>query len=575
MSDEPQRAELPPVTEALPYELAAMLHVVFNAAGFYVLPDANIIVPSESYTLPIWVNELWPLSVDAGKEGAPKTSAVGAATSLMTQLVPAFVQEHNARAADTEDAWGIAVAFTAANQRFDELLEKENKRWWEAGKPLPDGEQDWPAVYTPPADSLLPAAQVELKTTSTALFHAMARWYSQRTGVEPYAPPTKPARRDAEQADTLDEYDVFTSEDMTSYMRAMCAGRSLDGWTEREDDGAMVWGGKGIPFSMEVLPSPRAGLGAAELVAIQSVDSAWVVLYALNVLLKTGTPTPHSTPIVTLDIDDVIEKTRGYVPERPADKERARRETWLALLYGDAAILNGQRTIPYVDRRSGETIATQLSGPLFRLEWQTTRRDGAKGQTSMITGVGSAPPLRTGYSLTRGAYAVLERSGLRQYLPMAERLGAIRGGQPSGDWARAIGLTLFNEWRKKPRGRKKPFTRRELLYTFRPRTNPDEILKSANAARAIEYFQGALQELAGADILEHAGDVLKPAHAIRSGLPLREWAKQWLDTPVDVQPSQSLAAAIKEQADRLPPPAKPKRLNAKPRKRRAKPKTGD
>lgn len=565
-ADEPP-VELPPVTDARPFDMAAMLNIGLTPGGLWVEPNSRTVGRAATVTIPEWLTERVLIPAEEGTRPPSTVAWVLARAALMQRsLIQALKTEHAAGAADTADAWAALTAHETLSRRMAALLADATEQWQASGQAA-----DTTVEYVPPPGSPLPAVHAELLAADTALYRALANWYIQRTGVEPATPP-KPARRAVVPPDTLQEFDVYTSQDMTCYMQALCAGRNGDGWLERPDDGVMIWNQPRSPFYVTVPPSPRVRLTAAELVGVQSVDSAWALLYALNVLLKAGVPTEHSVQVATLDIDDVILKTRGYVPKRAEDRERARRETWLALLYGDVADITGRRTIPYYDTTTNETLDTELHGPLFRLEWQTTRKDGTRGQMSFITDVSDPTPLRVGYMLTRPAYALMSRSGLLQYLPMAERLGGIPGGQVSGDWARAIGLTLFTEWRKHPRGRRRPFTRRELLCTYLPRTTVTDVLADRNGTRAIEYFQQALNYLAGNGILERTGDVERDWKTIRDGLPLREWADDWLNAPVDVKPHAELLSAIRDVAERLPPD-KPRRLTT-PKRRPRKPKTG-
>ena len=93
------------------------------------------------------------------------------------------------------------------------------------------------------------------------------------------------------------------------------------------------------------------------------------------------------------------------------------------------------------------------------------------------------------------------------------RIASIPAKQPSGRWARAIGLTLNQLWRQESKRavikhsthgdqknelqvQFKPFTRRELLTEYyKAVPYVEDILNGTNPKRAREYWDGAIQHL--------------------------------------------------------------------------------
>jgi hypothetical protein len=163
-----------------------------------------------------------------------------------------------------------------------------------------------------------------------------------------------------------------------------------------------------------------------------------------------------------------------------------------------------------------------------------------------------------------------------QYLPFGERLGAIPGNKPSGAWARVIGLSLLNFWRKHPRetlaGTLKP-TRRELLTEYPPTTaDPIDVLYGTNPLRALKYWKGALDILSDSErgLLAKEGEPSRKPADILDKLPRYQWKNEWLNERVDLRPGPDILPYIEALAKSLPP-LRPKVLAPKkggrPRKR--------
>jgi hypothetical protein len=144
-----------------------------------------------------------------------------------------------------------------------------------------------------------------------------------------------------------------------------------------------------------------------------------------------------------------------------------------------------------------------------------------------------------------------EFRGNREFLSKlgnVRAIAAIRRGQPSGDWACCIGLILIQLWReqatkashhiiKDSAGNNKsqtlkfrPFTRRELLQTWRPDNDVLKILKSDKPHRAKNYWIAAIQKLRGQGVIGFYKE-LEPLSAGR-----KDWQDKWLEQPLDIRP---------------------------------------
>jgi hypothetical protein len=175
-------------------------------------------------------------------------------------------------------------------------------------------------------------------------------------------------------------------------------------------------------------------------------------------------------------------------------------------------------------------------------------------------------PLRVELILTKDWERQLFDTSLAQYLPCGELIGAIPARQPSGSWARVIGLALMNFWRRKPQdtlnGALTP-TRRELLTRYTPSTAiPEDVLNGDKPGRAIGYWTQALAILMTQGILEKTGEAALTAAKIKANLPRQEWRDSFLNGEVKLCPGPAIIDAIKKTAEALPK-AKPRKLAAK------------
>jgi len=248
-----------------------------------------------------------------------------------------------------------------------------------------------------------------------------------------------------------------------------------------------------------------------------------------------------------------------------------RERAWQFLQFAARACVIGERTTPYYDRVTREKIDTRVEAPLWAIG-ATCR----PAQPSLFRS--TEVPTHAEVMLSRGWIPMVAGS-LAQFLPMGELLGNISGDQPSGAWARVVGLALANYWRRHPRevargnlGSKAP-TRRELLTRYTPKKSlPDDILSSRDPSRAVKYWSSALSELVSIGFLALQGEAARGVALQKlgpAGTPLSGygWSNAWLDTPVELLPGEKIAPAIEQVAHKLPSAPTPRALTAAPQKR--------
>jgi hypothetical protein len=265
-------------------------------------------------------------------------------------------------------------------------------------------------------------------------------------------------------------------------------------------------------------------------------------------------------------MDDVIEKI-GWTPRSTKEREQMRGQVWDYLRFGARAAVIGRRTgKSYRDKMTGQVIDTQIETPLWSFLEQEKPIQPALMPIYDV-------PLRVEIVLSKRWEQLITSSSTMQYLPLGELLGAIPGNQPSGAWARTLGLALANFWRRHPRetlGVTLQPSRRELLLRYTPRRQPpDEILESSNPIRALEYWQGALQELVHTGFLAPQGEAARTQAEIKKSLPRYNWQSFWLDEKVTLLPGEKMQAAVRECADNLPPLRPPRQIPVVRRSRKS------
>lgn len=362
--------------------------------------------------------------------------------------------------------------------------------------------------------------------------------------------------------DTADAFPYYTSQEMDILNRAQCDGKTYTRYFANDQAGMIAYERKGATHSIRLALTEDERAGGLtmnyleNLVRAQDADAVIATAYILGVLAPPAPLPARAAAIGWIDFNDVIKKI-GWNPQTTKARREMHGRLWDFIKYGERAHIVGKRSIKYKDAEHNE-IDTTIHGAAWRV-MKTETPDSEPNGT----------PVSVEIAVSRELTALITHPKTTQYLPMAEVLGAIPGGQPSGAWARVIGVALMAFWRCNPRetisGTIQP-TRRELLDHFTAKVNPyNEVLESNNPARVIDYWCDALQILADGGFIERTGEAAITAKQMRAALPRQNWQRQWLDQTVNIEPgAATLKPAIEERTKALPA-AKARDLKKKPR----------
>jgi hypothetical protein len=139
------------------------------------------------------------------------------------------------------------------------------------------------------------------------------------------------------------------------------------------------------------------------------------------------------------------------------------------------------------------------------------------------------------------------------YLGNLQVLAKIPARQPSGAWARRIGLALLQRWREEAQraevrevgenrrltARFPPVTRRELFEELPLAPDPFEILGGHNPKRARDYWEGAITWLYRVRFISRNVPHARPQTHDPKKKPQmtsRGWKEAWLNEPLDLRP---------------------------------------
>jgi hypothetical protein len=371
---------------------------------------------------------------------------------------------------------------------------------------------------------------------------------------------------------SADSFAIHTAQEMDALMISASDGTRGRNWGNQDQRGRRSWETRGAVHRVE-LAIERDGRNDWDFAALekltgaQNSDFALAMLYVVGILAPPNNLRPNRLAVNWIDLDDVMQKI-GWFNEKPnaQKKEALRRQLWRYLVYGEEAIVTGQRSTKYIDRDTKEEISTRIESPIWRI-MSTERPD----QDSLFLEERPAPR-RAEIAISKQWEPLLTARNLAQYFPLGEILGAIPPNQVSGDWARSIGLILARLWRCNPRetlkGEVNP-TRRELLTHYAPKTKAvEEILASPNPKRALEYYRDALNILLEAGLIAPKGDAEKEVTPDRmiEGFGRKGWGDTWLNGRSGLCPGSKWMPVAEERAHSLPP-LKPKDLKAKPKRR--------
>ena len=398
---------------------------------------------------------------------------------------------------------------------------------------------------------------------------------NQRALDKPSAQPSsktpKAPRKAARKGTNSASYDIQTSEEADTIMRAASDGQSGAFWDSSETSLSCVFNVPGLSHYVRLeltADEKSAGLTLEmlnELRRMQNSNTAFALLYISSLMTKAQ-PTPDNpTTNIFVSLDDIISAI-GFDPRSTGQRAEMRRWVWSALKFGEKAQISGERTGTYRDKLTGHEIVTRLETPPWRIVSQEVAEQPSLFPDGEV-------PLRVELAPSADWLKLWMHPSTAQYLPLGEVLGCIPGAKPSGAWARVIGLSLSNFWRRKLRGTldgsAQP-TRRELLMRYVPSTGSiDEVLNSPNPRRAIEYWAGALSLLADAQFIERIGEAALTYEMMRKALTRQDWGEEWLDGIVDLRPGPAMRETMELMAGHLyaSQPQNLKRLSSRNGKR--------
>jgi hypothetical protein len=368
---------------------------------------------------------------------------------------------------------------------------------------------------------------------------------------------------------SADNFVVHTSQEIDALGRATANGKTFNGYQSNAQGGTVTFSLEQLAHSVQLSLDDDERIAGVDvsylenLVRAQDSDAVIAQLYILSVLAPPAPVSGNFLPKSWIDIDDVIEKI-GWDARSTEQRMEMRSRIWEFIKYGARAKIVGQRSIPYVDRKTGETIDTAI----FDTAWHLGAPQGPEQRT-----LGFIPeiPVRIELILSTGLTALITSPLTAQYLPLGEVLGSIPGGKAAGAWARVLGLALASFWRRNPvkslNGEIKP-SRIELLDHYPAKVSPyQEVFQTNKHGRVIEHWVGAMNILKSCGIIAAEGEALRTEQDIRSSLPPRGWQEKWLQEKVSILPGAEMREHIEGRIRALPSPPV-KRKMGRPRKSR-------
>ncbi len=399
-----------------------------------------------------------------------------------------------------------------------------------------------------PPDTDLQARLVYAAARAVTLAEAeslLLTWWEnwQRTATEQ-------SREDPRAAD----YFIQTSQEVDALLCSICDAPRGTNWRSNPQAGTRIYERKGSAHAvrLELMEEERdAGMtieALERLTLAQDADAVFAILYVSRLLAPPSPLPPNLLPSVWVDGDDIISKI-GWSPRSRIEREEMRRKIWDYLRFGARACVTGRRNRKYFDRATGSEIDTYIEGPAWVFMKQEIPVQPSLFPEDEI-------PVRVRLVASEEWAYLTTSPMLAQYLPMGELLGAITPDQPSGAWARVLGLALASFWRRQPRaaldGGIKP-TRGELLEHYPPKVSPPlEVLGSKHPRRAIEYWCNALQILVENGFLDAHGETERTVSDIAQALPRYNWHEAWLSEKIDLLPGIMMRPAVEACANALP-----------------------
>lgn len=381
------------------------------------------------------------------------------------------------------------------------------------------------------------ASEFERTFTSSNLeeLHAMLRERNQRQGL--LLPPALSGLHN--QARRSNSFPVHTGQEWTALLQTAADGKRLYFFVGHAQDTALRHRRPNASFWTEVHLTCEeicAGFGVEILQKAASeldLDSGLIWLYVSN-LLSPSNAEEWTQNGGWIDLEDVARKTLGGYADNPKDALERRRKVWNALKYGARAVVIGQRTVPYFNKSTGQTIDTHIETTPWQILSQQKQVQPSLTNEDEI-------PLRVEIAPSSAWLHLTASPQTAQFLPLGELLGAISPSRASGAWARALGMAYFHWCRLHLSGAlnggQLP-SREFLIEQFPPRNSEFNSLLSGNdPSRALKYWCDA------EDILREVG-VLEAATSPRKPHKRKGWTLEWKNASPSWQPGVKLREAL-------------------------------
>jgi hypothetical protein len=254
---------------------------------------------------------------------------------------------------------------------------------------------------------------------------------------------------------------------------------------------------------------------------------------------------------VTISLDDLM-LLIGWKPRSSAERKDFRQRLWHLLMLLDSLLVIGTR-----ERGVYRGADRQ---PLTNMTTQDAMISIVGRADAQLPIDGSVPPDEVTFVAGPWLNRFRENHQVLPHFGDVLRLAQLPDGQPSGAWARCIGLALQQFWREKAassglghagedntptvRFSRLP-TRRELLDMFPadPRFYYVTLLADGRPGRMLDYWNSAIMLLKQIDFIPQNYTEPKPSR--RQG-----WADEWLDEAIDIRPAREGREAVIEIAQR-------------------------
>ena len=295
---------------------------------------------------------------------------------------------------------------------------------------------------------------------------------------------------------------------------------------------------------------------------MQDSDSAFALLYVSRLMTEKQPSAQSPTTNIKVALDDIITAI-GFDPRTTAQRAEMRRRVWAFIKFGARAEIVGQRSARYQDKLTGKEIETRIeSSP-----WTIASRAMAEQRSLFPDG---DIPLIVELAPSEEWMRLLLNPSTAQFLPCAEILGTIPPARAAGAWARVIGLSLANLWRRKPRealaGTLRP-SRKDLLLQYLPAvSNPRDVLNSSDPRHALRYWANALNILCECRFVERKGEAALSYEQMSDAMPRQDWQQDWFYGTAELWPGPLLSDPLLQIKNMLPEP-KPRDLTKKTKKR--------